>query len=552
MSVKGTAPRPRRPSVRELRARLAEAEETLRAIRGGAVDAFVVRTRHGDQVFALQGADHPYRVLVEQMEEGAATVSTEGTILYANRRLAAMLRTPLRRVTGASIYGCISEPDQPAVRVLLKGGRTGAHRAEATLCAADGTSVPVALAANPVRIEGVETVCLILTDLTTRKQAEERLQLYANEISDLYDHAPCGYHSLDRGGTFVRINDTELQWLGYTRDEIAGRKKFSDVMTAASQEVFRENFPRLVKGRDVMDLELQLVRKDGSMLPVLLNATAVRDASGQVVRIRATVVDLTARKQAEDNARRHQAELAHVLRLSTMGELAAELAHGINQPLAAIANDVAACATYVRSGNAASRKLLELLERAAAEALGAGDIVHHLREFAQKRGSHLEATNLNGLVRNVARLLEREIVQREITLRLDLAPRPIPVHADRVEIEQVLVNLIQNAIDAVGEAASERKQIHVQTRKTEDAMAEVTVRDIGTGLSDAAAARLFEAFFTTKKRGLGMGLAISRSIIEAHHGRIWIDPRAGDARGTTVRFALPLQGPERRSRRTRS
>jgi PAS domain S-box-containing protein len=425
MKVKDTAPRPRRLGVRELRARLAEAEQTLHAIQGGEVDAFVVHTRHGDQVFTLQGAEHPYRVLVEQMEEGAATMSTDGTILYANRCLAAMLRTALERLVGASIYACISPADQPAVRALLEHGRTGAQRAEATLCAADGTSVPVALAANPVRTEDIEAVCLILTDLTNRKQAEE-------------------------------------------------------------------------------------------------------------------------------DARQHQAELAHVLRLSTMGALAAELAHGINQPLAAIANDVEACATYVRSGRAASRKLLELLEHAAAEALGAGAIVHHWREFVQKRGSHLEATNLNGLVRNVARLLEREIVQREITLRLDLAPRPIPVRADRIEIEQVLVNLIQNAIDAVCEAGSERKQIHVQTRKTEDAMAEVTVRDIGTGLSDVAAERLFEAFFTTKAQGLGMGLAISRSIIEAHHGRIWIDPQAGAARGTTVRFALPMQRPERRSRRTRS
>jgi PAS domain S-box-containing protein len=425
MSVKDTAPRPRRLSVRQLRSRLAEAEETLRAIRDGAVDAFVVRTHRGDQVFALQGADHPYRVLVEQMEEGAATLSTDGTILYANRCLAAMLRTALERLLGASIHACFNPADQPAVRALLERGRTSAQRAEATVCAADGTSVPVALAANPVRTDGVEAVCLILTDLTNRKQAEE-------------------------------------------------------------------------------------------------------------------------------DARRHQAELAHVLRLHTMGELAAELAHGINQPLAAIANDVAACAQYVRAGKAASRKLLELLEHAAAEALDAGDIMHRLREFTQKPGSPVEATNLNGLVRNVVQLLEREIVQREITLQLDLAPRPIPVRAGRIEIEQVLVNLIQNAIDAVCEARSERKQIQVQTRKTADAMAEVTVRDTGPGLSAAAAERLFEAFFTTKAQGLGMGLAISRSIIEAHHGRIWIAPRAGDARGTTVRFALPLQTPERRSRSPRS
>jgi two-component system, LuxR family, sensor kinase FixL len=421
MKPKATTRRSRPPRAqpgRELRGRLPEAEETLRAIRGGAVDAFVVRTRHGDQVFTLQGAEHPYRVLVEEMENGAATVSTDGTILYANRCLAAMLGTALERLVGASIYACIRPTDQPTVRALLEYGRTGARRAEATLCAADGTSVPVTLAANLVRTAEPETVCLILTDLTNRKQIEEQ-------------------------------------------------------------------------------------------------------------------------------TRQHQAELAHVLRLSTMGELAAELAHGINQPLAAIANDVAACVTYVRSGKAVSRKLLNLLEHAAAEASDAGNIVHHLREFVQKRRSHLEATNLNRLVRTVARLLEAEIVEREITLQLDLAPRPLPVYADRIEIEQVLVNLIQNAIDAVREAGSARKRIYVQTRKTKDGMAEVTVRDIGRGFSQAAAKRLFEAFFTTKAQGLGMGLAISHSIIEAHQGRIWREPVAGNGRGATMRFALPLQAPGR-------
>lgn len=417
-------PRPRELVTRELRERVVDAEETLRAIRGGEVDAFVMRTRRGDQVFTVQGAEHPYRVLVEHMGEGAATVSGDGGIVYANRCLAAMLRTPLERLLGTSIYACFGPGDQLAVRAFLQHGRTGAQRAEATLRAADGTSVPVALAANPVQREDFEAVCLILTDLTDRKQAEE-------------------------------------------------------------------------------------------------------------------------------DTRQHQAELAHVLRLSTMGELAAELAHGINQPLAAIANDVEACAQYVRAGKATSRKLLELLEHAAAEALAAGAIVHHLWEFVQRRGVQVELTNLNGLVRKVARLLEREIVRREITLRLDLAPRPIPVRADRIEIEQVLVNLIQNAIDAVCEAGSERKEIHVQTRKTEDAMAEVTVRDFGAGFSHAAAERLFEAFFTTKAQGLGMGLSISRSIVEAHHGRIRVDPREGEARGATVRFALPLQPLEPRARGVR-
>lgn len=423
LNVKGAAPHPRRPRVRRLSAGLAEATETLRAIQRGAVDAFVVRTPQGNRVFTLQGANHPYRVLVEQMEEGAATVSTDGTILYANRYLGALLGTVLEQLIGASIYAYIPRSDQPAVRALLKHGRRGSWRTEMTLRVAHDTAVPVTVAANPVRAGGNKVVCLILTDLRDRRRAE-----------------------------------------------------------------------------------------------------------GEI--------------------RQHQAELAHVLRLNTMGELAAEFAHRVNQPLTAIANDLASCAAYVKPGRTVSRKLIALLEEVGAEAMRAGDIVRHFLRFARERGSAVKATNLNGLVHNVARLLDGEIVRQEITLELDLTKRPIPVCVDSIEIEQVLLNLVQNSMDAVRRTASQRKMIQVQTRKTQDAMAEVTVRDLGRGPSNATAKRLFEAFFTTKARGLGMGLAISRSIVEAHHGRIWLDARGG-AGGTTVRFTLPLQRPERRSPRTR-
>ena len=192
------------------------------------------------------------------------------------------------------------------------------------------------------------------------------------------------------------------------------------------------------------------------------------------------------------------------------------------------------------SGKIASKKLLALLEDASGEALRAGSIVEHLRHFIEKGQPQFGRTDLSEIARNVPRLLGREIEREHITLRLDLPPRPLPIYADHIQIEQISVNLMQNAIDAIREVPGDRREIQLEVWAAKG-MAEVAVRDTGPGVSAAAIERMFEPFFTTKARGLGMGLAISRSIIEAHGGRIWLKRRADGSRGTTVRFTLPLQ-----------
>jgi C4-dicarboxylate-specific signal transduction histidine kinase len=194
----------------------------------------------------------------------------------------------------------------------------------------------------------------------------------------------------------------------------------------------------------------------------------------------------------------------------------------------------------VRSGKAKSNKLLALLDDASEEAVRAGSIVEHLRHFIEKGQPQFEPTDLREIVRNVPRLLGREIQQGQVTLRLDLPPRRVPIYADRIQIEQILVNLMQNAIDALREAPSDRREIQLKVWAAKG-MAELAVRDTGTGVSAAATDRLFEPFFTTKAHGLGMGLAISRSILEAHRGRIWVKQPADGGPGATVRFTLPLQ-----------
>jgi PAS domain S-box-containing protein len=293
-------------------------------------------------------------------------------------------------------------------------------------------------------------------------------------------------------------------------------------------------------GSRTMLLNARALHRGGARHDLIL--LAIEDVTERK-RIQDALRESEARKQVDEQLLQRQSELAHVLRVSTIGELASGLAHELNQPLSSIANGVEACARHVRSGKAQSNKLLGLLEEVSVEALRAGEIVEHLRGFIRKGEPQFERTDLREIVRNVPHLFRHAIEQAQITLRLSVHEQPLPIHADRIQIEQVIVNLVQNAIDVTREAGGDHQEINLGAR-TVNGTAEVSVRDTGPGVSAAVSERLFEPFFTTKPEGLGMGLAISRSIIEAHRGRIWVErPADGDA-GTTVRFTLPLQAPK--------
>jgi two-component system CheB/CheR fusion protein len=300
-------------------------------------------------------------------------------------------------------------------------------------------------------------------------------------------------------------------------------------------------------GRRTLQLNARVIERGGDRPPLIL--LAMEDLTERK-RAYDALRESEAHKHVEEQARQRQGELAHALRISSVGELASGLAHELNQPLSAIANGVEACARYVRSGKIPSKKLLTLLDDASAEALRAGSIVEHLRGFIEKGKPEFARTDLCEIARTVARLLGREIQQAHITLRLDLPSRPLPIYADGIQIEQIMVNLIQNSIDAIREAPGERPEIQLEVW-AEKGTGEVAVRDTGVGVPDAVTERMFEPFFTTKSQGLGMGLAISRSILEAHGGRIWLKRRADGSRGTTVRFSLPLQ-PRRAAREKRA
>jgi two-component system CheB/CheR fusion protein len=380
-----------------------------------------------------------------------------------------------------------------------------------------------------------DLILLASEDVTDRKRAERTLRESAAMTRAGVQMAVDAVVTLDERANILSFNPAAELIFGAAANDVIGQS-FATFMLPRDGD---EGAGSLAQ--DLLDREQEARgrRRDGTIFPCDLRVSEFDEGGRR--RFVATIRDVSERKRSEEQIRRQQAELAHVLRVATIERFAAGLAHELNQPLTAIANDVEACATYVRSGKHTPRRLLGLLDRAGSEALRAGEIVHHLREFVQRTEPRLESTDLCEVVRNATRWLLREIENEHITLRLDFGAQPLPVRVDRVQIEQVLVNLIQNAIDAIRAADTTTREIVVRTSPGANGTVEVALDDTGTGLSPAAAERLYEPFFTTKPEGMGMGLAICLTIAEWHRGGLFVEPRTSGP-GTTVRLVLPLEG----------
>ncbi len=262
--------------------------------------------------------------------------------------------------------------------------------------------------------------------------------------------------------------------------------------------------------------EFRVIHPDGSVRRVRDRALPILDQTGHVYRIVRVGRDITKRALAEEKARQREAELAHVVRLGTMGEMAAFFAHEVTQPLSAIANYTRGCVRRLRAGIGNREELVAAMEQVYGQAERAGEIIRRLRSFARKQEPRRD---------------------KGITIRMELGDPMDPVMADRIQIEQVMLNLVRNAIESMNDNNSTRRELTVRTCMTTRTGVEVTVCDTGRGLAPDAAERVFEPFFTTKPNGMGMGLSISRSIIETHGGRLCATPAPEG--GAVFTFSLP-------------
>lgn len=289
--------------------------------------------------------------------------------------------------------------------------------------------------------------------------------------------------------------------------------------------------------RPITEVEFRLRLEDGSFRWVALRGKVMqRDATGRPLRMIGTVRDVHEHYLIEEREKRQQQELDRAARLIHVGEMASALAHELNQPLTALRNFSAVALRRLEELGVAGERIRDPLKMIAEQSLRAGEIVHRVRGFVRKGGQVTAPVALNGVVRDIVRFTEFEARAHAVQFVLDLA-EPLPaVQADQVQLEQVLSNLVKNAIDAMSAVAGERI-LRIQTRAVVDNMVEVAVIDSGEGLADAVRSDPFAPFVTTKPEGVGLGLAICRTIIENHGGRLWVEDSTD--RGTTFCLCLP-------------
>ena len=288
-------------------------------------------------------------------------------------------------------------------------------------------------------------------------------------------------------------------------------------------------------------VEHRLMMPDGSVKHIRAVARLSVGEDPQSWVYVGAVIDITERKRAEgehERLRQLEADLAYMNRLTTMGELTASITHEINQPLAAIVTQSEAALRFLERDEPDLVEALDSLSSIRQDGMRAGEVIRGLRALARKSGPQLTRLDIDDVIGQVLAIARGELLRHDVVLRTELASGERPVLGDRVQLQQVLLNLIMNGVEAMKGVTERARELSVSSMLAEPGGVLVTIQDTGAGLDPAVAERMFQPFFTTKSDGLGMGLAICRSIVEAHGGRLWVSPRA--PHGADVRFTVPV------------
>jgi PAS domain S-box-containing protein len=363
------------------------------------------------------------------------------------------------------------------------------------------------------------------------RRTEERFRLLVETVQDY------AIYMLDPAGIVTSWNVGAEHIKGYRTEEIIGQH-FSRFFSAEDVE----------RGEPEMELEVAVeqsrfssevwrVRKDGSRFWASVVITALHDQQGKLVGFSKITRDLTERKQTEQALQNATAELAHMARVTTMGELAASIAHEINQPLAAIVNNANASSRLLASEPPDLDEVRVALADIAEAGTRAGEIISRIRAFLKKAVPAKTRVDINQVIREVLAVTPGELDKHQVSVRTELLPGLAPVQGDRIQLQQVILNLIVNGIDAMTSVTDRPRILLVRSQPQESGGVLVSVQDSGAGLDPKNIGHLFDPFFTTKPEGMGMGLPISRSIVETHGGRLWLTPN--DGQGVTFQFTLP-------------
>jgi two-component system, cell cycle sensor histidine kinase and response regulator CckA len=523
--------------VASLRARLWVAEDSLQAIRAGEVDALVFPTDAGEQVFVLRSADEPYRILVEQLQEGAIIASARGEILYCNQRLGELVLLPLERLIGSPLLRCVAPEDQELAAGLLRHGCNAAQRAELSLLDTTGSRRPVQLSVAPYDSDGAHALCIVVTDLSEQRRwetlvADERL------ARSILEHVAEAVVVCGPDGRILRANKEANHLAGAAVVGAAFPEAFP-LQVPTTQRGTQELLSAALSGNRLTMVEAILPSNVGKAQDLLVSCGPLYDGATAVAGLVVTMVNITERKAVEERLRQAQ-------RLESVGRLAGGVAHEVNNQMTVV---LGFADMLVRNSQLppAARGDVKQIHRAA---LRSAAITAQLLAFGRRQMLVPQVLDLNVVVRDFEPVLVQTLGRKSIHLNFELSTSPVVTIGDRGQLEQMLLNLVCNARDATPDGGS----ITVETGETvltSDAFRRqeiparagsyvvLTVRDTGCGMSPDVLAQIFEPFFTTKRTGEGTGLGLSTvyGIVKQSNGYVWASSEVG--RGATLQVYLP-------------
>jgi len=481
--------------IKQLRRELAEANSTLNAIKHGEVDALLISNNLGDQVFVLKGADHIYRVIVEEMQEGYATIASDGTILFCNKNFADIIKTPLERIIGLSIYGLLKPLDEEAFACFLSS-RKESFKAECSFKTGDRLYAPVIISASNITIEGDTITCLVITDLTEQRRSQRFMKMIFNQTKEPV--IVC-----DRYGRIIQINPSSVSMLG---NQLIGNDFNVAIPMFLECDGTRFRLKQALDSNSSYGVEVRLVRCDGKKLNLIINAGRFDDEDDEsIIGCVVTLTDITSQRQLD-------VEMARIDRFNLIGEMAVGIGHEIRNPLTTVRGYLQ---LFQRNSKYADHReqfttMIEELDRANL-------IITEFISLAKDKRVELKPGNLNDIIHALFPLLQAGAFHLGHEIQTDIGDIPTICYDDK-EMRQLILNIVRNGLEAM----PSKGVITIKTYATNDHLI-LEIRDTGTGVLSSVLDKLGTPFVTTKDNGIGLGLPICYRIAERHNAKIEIE-----------------------------
>ncbi len=494
--------------------------------------------RRGEEV--LQSNERNLSLIINTIPAHIYVLNTEGAVQYVNQAVMDYTGLSMEDVQQEDYRDRVIHPeDFKRVRAPRAAGlRRGApFSTEQRVLGNDGQYRWFLVRYKPLLDEQGRIVRWYVAafDIEDRKRAVDQLQLLAN----MMDSIPAAVWSVTPDGTADIVNQGWYDYTGHTPEYVHSHPEgWMATMHPDDGEAARRIYWDGIRSGSGFTMEARFLRaRDRTYRWHLNRAVAVRDPAGNIIRFVGTSTDIEELKVAQEELHATRAALAHVTRVMTMGELTASIAHEINQPLAGIVTNANTCLRMLAADQPNVEGARETARRTIRDANRASEVISHLRALFARREAAADPVDLTEATEELIALCSSDLQRKGTLLRPELANDLPVVIGDRIQLQQVILNLLTNAADAMLAVDDRPREIHIKTELDADDLVRVTVRDSGVGFDPQDAEKLFGAFFSTKPQGMGIGLSVSRSIIESHHGRIWAVKNEGP--GATFAFAIP-------------